>query len=123
MRPIIRFMGIALVLFSEAYYSDGSILSKATNSVTTTAKYLTDPEERAKRIVNITQNADIDFIKAFWSLAEGELMNQVPTVVGQNVAVSKIIEIPPEPLTITVGDKEVEIPIPESHIGGFVLSL
>lgn len=85
--------------------------------MTTTAKYLTDPEERARRIVNITQNADVDFIKSFWSLTEGELMNQVPTVVGQNVAISKIIQIPPEPLTITVDDKEVEIPIPESHIG------
>lgn len=44
-------------------------------------------------------------------------MHHLPSVVAQNVAVSKIIELPPEPLTIKVGDKEIEVPIPSSHIG------
>lgn len=116
-RPIVRFVALSMVIFSEAYYSRGSFLSKARNSVTTTAKYLTDPEERAKRIVNISQNANIDFCKSFWFLAESELMKQVPTVVGHNVAISKIIQIPPEPLTLTIDNKDIDIPIPTSHIG------
>lgn len=71
--------------------------------------------------MNISQNANIDFCKSFWFLAESELMKQVPTVVGHNVAVSKIIQIPPEPLTLTVDNKDIDIPIPNSHIGMMVL--
>lgn len=95
----------------------GSILSKATNSFLTTTKYITDPEQRAKRIVNISQSADVDFCKAFWFLSENELMSQLPSVVSPTVAVCKVIVIAPEPLTLTVDGKEIEIPVPSSHIG------
>lgn len=93
------------------------MLSKATNSVMTTTKYFTDPEERAKRVVNISQNAEIDFCKAFWFLSESELMHHLPAVVAPSVAVSKIIHLPPEPFTLTVDGKEIEVPVPKSHIG------
>lgn len=95
----------------------GSVISRATNSIVTTTKYFKDPEERAKRIVNISQNADVEFCKSFWFLSEMELMHHLPSIVAQNVAVSKIIQLPPEPLTIKVGEREIEVPIPDSHIG------
>lgn len=67
--------------------------------------------------MNISQNADVNFCKAFWFLSEFELMHHLPSVVAQTVAVSKIIELPPEPLTITHNGKEIQVPVPNSHIG------
>lgn len=86
----------------------------------TSTRYFTDPEEKAKRIVNILQNADIDFCKAFWFLSEGELMKHLPSVVAASVAVSKIICIPTEPLSLMVDGKEINIPIPTSYLGEFI---
>ncbi|KAF5308879.1 hypothetical protein FQR65_LT00579 [Abscondita terminalis] len=117
LQPVLRFVCLSMVIFSEAFYSQGSLLSKARNSVTTTAKYLMDPEERAKRMINIFQYANLDFLKSFWFLAESELMKQVPLVVGPSVAVSKVIQIPPQHLTLKVDNQDVEIPVPSSHIG------
>lgn len=93
------------------------MLSKATNSVMTTTKYMTDPEERAKRVVNVFKHADIHFLKAFWFLSESELMKQLPSVVAQSVAVCRVIQIPPEPLTLQVDGKEVIVPVPTAHLG------
>lgn len=87
----------------------------------TTTKFFTDPEEKAKRIVNISQNADIDFCKAFWFLSEGELMKHLPSVVAPSVGVSKVIHIPTEPLSLLVDGKEIDIPIPTSYIGRYVI--
>ncbi|KAF5285296.1 hypothetical protein FQA39_LY04395 [Lamprigera yunnana] len=117
LRPILRFVTLSMVIFSEAFYSQGSIFSKAKNSVTTTARYLIDPEERAKRILHVFQFASLDFLKSFWFLTESELMKQVPFVVGQSVAVSKLIQIPPQSLVINVNEEEIDVPIPSSHIG------
>ncbi|KAJ8937288.1 hypothetical protein NQ318_020338 [Aromia moschata] len=117
LKNILQFIALSMTLFSEVYYSQGSTFSKATNSVMSTTKYITDPEQRARRIVNISQNAEVDFCKAFYFLSEAELMNQLPSIVSPSVAVSKVIHIPPEPLSITVDGKEIEVPIPSSHIG------
>lgn len=116
-RPIMRFVVLSMAIFSEAFYSHGSLFSKAKNSLTTTAKYILDPEERSKRVIQIFQYASVDFCKSFWFLAESELMKQVPLVVGQSVAVSKIIQIPPQPLVLNVDNREVAIPVPNSYIG------
>lgn len=83
-----------------------------------------DPEQRAKRIVNISQNAEVDFCKAFWFLTESELINQLPSIASPTVAISKIVHIPPEPLTITKKDgTEIDIPVPSSHIGNVLINL
>lgn len=83
-----------------------------------TTKYLTDPEQRAKRIVNISQNAEVDFCKAFWFLAESELLTQLPSIASPSVAISRVIHIPPEPLSIIKEDgTEIDVPVPSSHIG------
>lgn len=77
-----------------------------------------DPEQRAKRIVNISQNAEVDFCKAFWFLTESELINQLPSIASPTVAISRVVNIPPEPLTIAKEDgTEIDIPVPSSHIG------
>ncbi|XP_018336747.1 hormone-sensitive lipase isoform X2 [Agrilus planipennis] len=117
-KPTLQMVAFAMAVFSEAYFSR-SYFTKATNSVISTATYLTDPEQRAKTIVNVSQTANIDFCKSFWFLSESELMHNLPSVIRAHayVAVTKILLIPPKPLTLTINGQDIDIPIPESHIG------
>ncbi|KAH8270790.1 hypothetical protein KR018_003898 [Drosophila ironensis] len=135
-RGVLRFLGISMASYSESYYSqeaDGAIV-KTTRSLWTSGKYLMNPELRARRIVNISQNAKIDFCKSFWFLAESELMHKLPSIVGSSIKVNRLIELPAEPLKLprrkdfkpaassdvnqNQGDAEfVDIPVPTAHLG------
>ncbi|KAG5869222.1 hypothetical protein JTB14_017442 [Gonioctena quinquepunctata] len=116
-KNVLKFITTCMTLFSEVYYNQGSLLTRATNSVMS-IKYITDPEQRARRIVNISQNAEVDFCKAFWFMAETELVNQLPSIVSPTVAISKVIQVPLEPLFVTTKDgKEIEVPVPSSYLG------
>lgn len=118
MRNILKFISLSMAIFSEAYYNNGSFFSKATSSVWTSGKYVLDPETRARRIVNISQNAEVDFCQAFWCLSESEFMNHIHNFSASSVAVSNLISIPPEPLSHERSDGTfVDIPIPSAHIG------
>jgi len=92
-RGVLRFLGISMASYSESYYSqegDGAIV-KTTRSLWTSGKYLMNPELRARRIVNISQNAKIDFCKSFWFLAESEMMHKLPSIVGSSIKVNRLI--------------------------------
>lgn len=62
-KPVLKFIAISMASFSESYYSDNGTFIKATNSMYNSGKYLLDPELRARRIVNISQNSSVDFCK------------------------------------------------------------
>lgn len=62
-RPVLKFIAISMTSFSESYYSNNGRFIKATNSVFNSGKYLLDPELRSRRIVNLSQNASVDFCK------------------------------------------------------------
>lgn len=62
-KPVMKFIAIAMASFSESYYSDNTSFIKATNSMFTSGKYLLDPELRSRRIVNISENSSVDFCK------------------------------------------------------------
>lgn len=107
-----------MAIFSEAYYNNGSFLYRATNSVWTSGKYVLDPDTRARRIVNISQNADVDFCKAYWFLAESEVMIRLPALFSSSCMISHVISLPPAPMQYTRQDGTViDIPIPSAHIG------
>uniref|UniRef100_A0A182MG95 Hormone-sensitive lipase n=1 Tax=Anopheles culicifacies TaxID=139723 RepID=A0A182MG95_9DIPT len=126
-KPLLKFISIGMAGFSEGYYSEGGRISKATSLMYTSTKYMLDPELRARRIVNISQNSNVDFCKAFWFLAESEMMHSLPSFVGFKVKVNRVITIPPEPIQLKLcnglgenREKEdifVDIPIPKSHGG------
>ncbi|XP_052868424.1 hormone-sensitive lipase [Anopheles cruzii] len=127
-KPLLKFISIGMAGFSEGYYSEGGRLSKATSLMYTSTKYMLDPELRARRIVNISQNSNVDFCKAFWFLAESEMMHSLPSFVGFKVKVNRVITIPPEPIQLPrqaptdAGSAPtepifVDIPIPKSHGG------
>ncbi|XP_065352400.1 hormone-sensitive lipase [Cloeon dipterum] len=118
MRKALQFICITMASYSEAYYNSGGLISKATNSVYTGSKYLIDPELRARRIVNIAQYSDVEFCKAFWQLAETDLMQKLPSLVTPSVAINQEISIPPQSFTITgIDGSDVIVPAPSSHIG------
>ena len=66
LKNTLKGLSVAMVSFSEVYYTNGTVLGRCANSL----KYFIDPELRARRIVNISQRADIHFCKAFWFLNE-----------------------------------------------------
>ncbi|XP_037948822.1 hormone-sensitive lipase-like [Teleopsis dalmanni] len=131
-RGVLRFISIGMAGFSESFYSedaDGAI-AKTTRSIWTGGKYFLNPELRARRIVNISQNAKIEFCKSFWFLAESELMHMIPSIVGSSIKVNRMIQIPAEPLQLPRvqsnspttdvnqnSSKFVDIPVPSSHLG------
>lgn len=123
MRHILKFISIGMASFSESYYSESSgTIAKTTKSLWSSGKYLWNPELRAKRIVNISQNASIDFCKSFWFLAESELMQAIPSLVGSSLKVNKVIQIPCERIFLAKisedsKETEIEIPPPKSHVG------
>lgn len=67
-KPLQKFLGIAMASYSEAYYSKGGTFLKATKSMFTSGKYFLDPELRARRIVSISQNSSVEFTKVMKSL-------------------------------------------------------
>lgn len=101
MRGILKGLSICMAGFSEAYYNNGNLFSKATSSVFAGGKYVMDPELRARRIVNISQSASVDFCKSFWSLSENEMMHRIPSVMcSHGISVNRVISIPPEKLEL-----------------------
>lgn len=113
LKRVLKGITVGMATFSEAFYANGTLLSRCTNSV----KYMIDPEARARRIVDVSHRADISFCQAFWFLNDSNLL-RLPTIVSPTVAINQIISIPPEELTLPALDgTTVSIPIPHSHIG------
>lgn len=114
MATILKALCILMASFSEVYYSNGELIDPIVRG----SKYWIDPELRAKRIVNISQYGSADFCKNFWFLGEMELMHRLPSIVLSSIQVTKAMSIEPKPLIIqNIYGKEVDIPIPSSHIG------
>lgn len=112
LKHVLKALSFCMVSFSEMYYNNGTLLGRCANSV----KYLLDPEARARRIVNISQHADISFCQAFWFLNESEIVTI--TTMRPSLAINQVISIPPEELILpTLDGGTVPIPIPNSHIG------
>lgn len=113
MRSCLKFISICMASFSEIYYGDNGSWFKAASSLWTGGKFAVDPELRARRIVNISQHASVDFCKSFWLLAETEIMARMQGVVGPSMAVNQVMLLPPEPLTVS----GVAVPVPTAHFG------
>jgi hormone-sensitive lipase len=53
-----------MAAYSESYFNtNSSMFVRTTNQMFNSTKYLLDPELRARRIVNISQSAGVDFCK------------------------------------------------------------
>lgn len=74
MRRIITGLNVVMASFSDQYLQSGGALAHAAASLINCGKYALNPEARASHIVDVTQSASLDFLKAFWSLNEGDLL-------------------------------------------------
>ncbi|KAG6803591.1 hormone-sensitive lipase isoform X1 [Apis mellifera caucasica] len=114
LKPILKTILVCMATFSEAFYANGTLLARCANSV----KYMLDPEIRARRIVDVSQRADISFCQAFWFLNETDIARKLPAITSSSLAINQVISIPPEELTLsTLNGSTISIPIPNSHIG------
>uniref|UniRef100_A0A6A7FVG4 AGAP002567-PA-like protein n=1 Tax=Hirondellea gigas TaxID=1518452 RepID=A0A6A7FVG4_9CRUS len=110
---------ICLSAFSEAYYSDGGFWSKTRHSIRASSQYILSPELRARRLVSVLQYADIHFVKAFWDLAETEMMRQLPSLVAPSLSVYQAISVPCEEQSVphvAGDDRHVQVPPASSHL-------
>lgn len=101
--------------YSDYYFSTSEPVWKVANSLYMMTKYSYNTEHRAKRIVNVSQFATVDFCKSFWFLAESDLMKKLPQHVCPAIQVNQVIDIPTEPLQIRLERGSVKIPIPCAH--------
>ena len=60
---IFNLIGIVLASYSLSW-GNGTI-----SSLWNTGRYVLNPEERAKQIIKVTREADIEFCRAFWNLS------------------------------------------------------
>lgn len=114
MKIVLKVVSVGMASFSELFYANGTLFGRCSNSL----QYLMDPEARARRIVTISQHADISFCQAFWHLNESDLILSLPQIVMPTLAINQLISIPPEEMEFpTLSGSTVKIPIPSSHIG------
>ncbi len=120
MRRLLTVVATLLAAFSEVYFhpNQPNAIQRAYIWTSRLSKYSRNPEQRAKRILNASQNCTVDFLKQFWDLNENELLHQFPRVFFHHVDVNEVIKIPTERLEMEKlnGEKYV-VPVPHSHIG------
>ncbi|KAK6765830.1 hypothetical protein RB195_025631 [Necator americanus] len=110
---IFRLIGIVLASYSLSWEKGHGPIG----SIINTGRFFLSPEQRALRIIKVTKEADIDFCKGFWNLAE--LSNNMPKWFSPNMAINELREINwvgPITLETTNGGK-VRIPEPSAHTG------
>lgn len=118
MRRIITGLNIVMASFSDQYRQSGGALAHAAASLINCGKYTLNPEARANHIVDVTQNASLDFLKAFWSLNEGDLLKRVPQWICPSLEVCEVVTVPAERQRLPSADGSawVDIPVPSSHL-------
>ncbi|CAE1245417.1 LIPE [Acanthosepion pharaonis] len=94
---------------------------KVACSLLSSGKYLLDPELRARQVVHVARNSDIQFCKSFWSLLENDLSSHLPLLSGFMVQVNAIITLPPVTFELPARDpskeKTVKVSPPSVYTG------
>ncbi|XP_067133830.1 hormone-sensitive lipase isoform X2 [Centruroides vittatus] len=118
MRKTLRGVNVILASFSDLYQLPGGAVSHAVASVVNGGKYIVNPELRAQQIVYVAQNASVEFLKAFWSLNETQMMKNVPNLLCPTPTVREEIYVPAEAINVPLmdGNELIEIPVPTSHL-------
>lgn len=115
MRKAMTVISSAMASYSEFYYSTGMLNYNLNNCI----RYFFDPEARAKRIVDISHWASIDFCHSFWSLTENKWIHYFSSMtMSCQLEVNHLMLIPTEELVVqSASGSLVDVPIPMSHIG------
>lgn len=112
-------MSILMAMYSEYFYSKNRKLLKCLRLPSTYLKYLIGTQRLSQRLVDIFENADIDFDKSFLLFCESKVFNFHPNLGKFKISVNKTLLISPTPLQIYSDKHEelVDIPIPNCHFG------
>lgn len=115
-RQSLQVVAVALAAYGDGYIRHNHSFARALSSMLHSGKYVVDPELRAKRITELTQNADIDFCRAFWSLTEEHGVQHAPLLMCPAMAVNSEFLIPTDPVSYTNADgKVVTVKFPDAY--------
>ncbi|KAI6218452.1 hypothetical protein M3Y95_01165700 [Aphelenchoides besseyi] len=106
---IFNVIGIVLATYSLSWNNG----SEAFGSLLNSGRYLLNPEERAKQIIKVTREADIEFCRGFWNLSE----IPPPKLFCPTMEIYQIVNIPMiGPIEMKAKDGlTIAIPEPNAH--------
>ncbi|KAI6239120.1 hypothetical protein M3Y99_00615300 [Aphelenchoides fujianensis] len=107
---IFNVIGIVLATYSLSW---GNGASSAFGSLLNSGRYIMNPEERAKQIIKVTRESDIEFCRAFWNLSE----IPPPKLFSPSMEIYQIVHVPMcGPLEMEAKDGQpILIPEPNAH--------
>lgn len=113
MQSAMKMLLKVMIGYTDYYCSDSPHFLRLTKSLFMSFIYTIDDEHRAKKIVDTSQKASIEFCKSFWFLPEFGPMKALPTLLCPAIEVNEVISVPVGPLRIDSIDGEpVLLPIP-----------
>ncbi|KAI6192718.1 Hosl-1 [Aphelenchoides besseyi] len=106
---IFNVIGIILATYSLSWESGTAAFSSLLHS----GRYFLNPEERARRIIKVTREADLEFCRDFWNLSE----IPPPKLFCPTMEINKVVLIPMDgPIRLDGRDgRSIEIPEPGAH--------
>ncbi|KAI6177498.1 Hosl-1 [Aphelenchoides bicaudatus] len=108
---IFNVIGIVLATYSLSWGNRSSAFGSLLNS----GRYLLNPEQRAKQIIKVTREADIEFCRGFWNLSE----IPPPRLFCPALEIYQICHVPMcGTLTLESKTPGTLIPIPEPNVHG-----
>jgi len=69
-RQSLHVVSVAMAAYGDGFRQHNHSFTRALSSMLHSGKYMVNPELRAQRITELTQNPNIDFCKAFWGITE-----------------------------------------------------
>ncbi|VDN16892.1 unnamed protein product, partial [Dibothriocephalus latus] len=91
---IVRALSYAFRFRFTHIFGSKAGLTAIFNTVYRTVTSYLSPEERGVKIADITRNADVQFCKQFWSLAENRFLVEAPSFLYPQMAVSQFFALP-----------------------------
>ncbi|KAL7064840.1 hypothetical protein AAHC03_05235 [Spirometra sp. Aus1] len=95
-----RVLSSVMAGFADSFQGSKAGLTALVNTVYRTVTSYLSPEERGAKIADITRNADVQFCKQFWSLAENRFLVEVPSFLYSQMAVSQFFSLPAKPIQL-----------------------
>lgn len=104
---------------SEYFYSNQHKALKLLRLPYSWIKYYFSSKDLSQRLVEISENSEMDFLKALIGGGNSKLYILLQDLSEHKIGVNEVILIPPNPLQVYSDElkKMIDIPIPSSHIG------
>ncbi|RDD46012.1 Hormone-sensitive lipase [Trichoplax sp. H2] len=112
----LKVINLMMAAYGEAFARHNNIAVRAAGLVLYSAKYYSNPQLKARQIVDLSKNQQIEFTKSFWQLNENQLLRHVPSLLCNSVAVNQTIQVKMETINIhNTDNKLMVIPFPGNN--------